>query len=113
MKTITEKRTLAANGSELAERLLLITGYRAEVTFDIWGDEDPEDELHPENLTFPDKHESCWFGVMGDDAIGSIINIWNNEEGHLMVTAHYGDEGPVDFNLHTEEFLTIYKIENV
>jgi len=113
MKTITEKRTLAANGNELAERLLLITGYRAEVSYCIWGDEQPGDERNPEDLTFPDKHEDCWFSVMGDDAMGSIIDIRNSEKGHLIVTAHFGDDGPCDFNLHTEEFLNIYKIVNV
>lgn len=113
MKTITEKRTLAANGCELAERLLLITGYRAEVSFTIWGDEEPGDERHPEDLTFPDKHEDCWFSILGDNSMGSIVDIFNNEEGHLIVTAHFGDDGPIDFNLHTEEFLNIQKIVSV
>ena len=112
MRNIIEKRTLAANGCELAERLLLITGYRAEVEYCIWSDDDPTDRV-VENLTFPDKLESCWFSVLGEDAMGSMVDIRNNEEGHLIVTAHFGDEGLQEFNLHTSKHLHIQKIVDV
>ena len=111
MKTITEKRTLAANGNELAERLLLITGYRCEVNYCVWSD-DPEDR-DVEDLTFPDKHEDCWFSILGEDAMGSLVDIRNNEDGHLILTGHFGDEGLYEFNVHTSEHLHIQKIVDV
>ncbi len=112
MRTITERRIIAANGNELAERLLAITGHRVEITIDIWSEDDPEDRDYCD-LTFPDMEEACWFSILGDNSMGSLVDIKNNEDGHLIVTGDFGDYGRDEFNVHTSEHLHMQKIVDV
>lgn len=107
MKTVVEERTLAAGDSPLAARLLLITGYKAKVVYTDWEDDSP---LEVDQLSFPDKHEECWFSILGDNAMGSVVDIWNNEEGQLIVEGDFGDAGRYEFNLSTIEHLHMQKI---
>jgi len=113
MRTVTEKRTLTAGDSPLAERLLLITGYQSITTYTEWNEEGEELDRDTDGLEFPDKHEDCWFSVLGDNSMGSIVDIWNNDEGQLIVEADYGDSGRSVFNLSTAEHLYIQKITTV
>jgi len=111
MKTVKEKRTLAANGNELAERLLAITGNRVVAKYTVWSD-DPEDRDRDE-LNFPDMADGCWISILGDNSMGTLVDIWNNDEGHLIVVGDFGDYGQDEFNVHTIQFLHLQKIVDV
>jgi len=110
MKTVIQERTLSAGDSPLAERLLLITGYKAKVVYTDWEDDSP---LEVDQLTFPDKHEDCWFSILGDNSMGSMVDIWNNEEGQLIVKGDWGDDGQYEVNLSTAEHIHMQKIVSV
>ena len=111
METVTEERILAANGNALAARLLDITKYRSVTTYTVWSDDPTDRDI--DGLVFPFMTEECWFSVLGDNSMGNLVDIWNNEEGDLIVTADFGDYGQSEINVHKHEFLHMQKIVGV
>lgn len=55
-----------------------------------------EEELRYTSYEFPRKKENL--AILGDDAWGIVVGAFVLE-GHLILTANYGDEGEVDFSI--------------